>query len=1239
MRTWMTILILIPSVCLGASDLALNSGLEPSAEVITSNLAKTSMRLTLGELALEPIVYEDREYKRFTLAESEHVNFGSISQEGMPDLPLYCNTIIIPDESGFGVNIVSADYETIQDVDIAPAQPFEIEGQEDPIPFMINQAAYTRDEFYPGDLVSIGEPAIFRDFRVADVIVHPVQYNPVTREARVYNNIQYEIIYEGFDDRNVKVRNNNYISEAFMPLYRNFLANADEVLTDYIPQRGGYLIISAYSCTFSAAELAEWKHRKGYDVEVISTSDIGSNPTYAQIKNAIQSAYNNSDPKIEYVVIIGDMDGTLGYKVATNTYSGDATDYPYSMLEGSDYEADVVISRISVRDMNDLNTIMAKTIRYEQHPFMDEPGFWRRGLSVAGPHGSTSPRLMAEWVRLTMLDHGYDVADTVISNTSDSYYTNRITSLINDGVSLVTYRGWGGSSGWSYPSWHTSNIGSLSNGWKIGVMFSIVCNTGDFGSTECFNEAWIRAGSQTTPKGGVGAFGPTNFWTHTRWNNAMVMGITSALLEQDIYHLGAILIAGKLHQHESYPHVPGYHGWQWYYHIYNSLGDPELSVRTDTPKAMAATYNTGIPVGTNFLDLHVDAEAGGPLAGAYVCLVKGRGDNEEIFVGGWTDESGNINFEFNTTTADTMFVTISYRNYIPHQGVCLVTAQECMIGFSDLEIVGDESANPGETLELNISLGNFGSSTAATNVVGNLTSNNPAVQVITGTASYPEIPAGETRDSENHFVIQLDGDIPHNEILAMPLTINSDEGVFESCVFISVESMLFSHTDHSFPGGGANLDPGETADMMINIDNIGEMDGVELTGVLSCVDPYITILDNTAAFGTINIGQSGSNSGDYFSVSADEAAYDGRNINLELELSTSAGAVATTTFNLTLGEVDINAVIGPDNYGYYMYENIDEGYGDLTPVYDWVDIHTIGTRLNFYSTDDGSALVELPFDFVYYGETYTHIIVCTNGFISIDTAHTNSNHYFHNWDNYPIPDPGNARGQISPFWDDLQTYTGGIYTYDDTANNRFIIEWYNNRHTNTYATETFEVIIYDPEFYETQTGDAEIVFQYYAIVNNDNSTADPDEPETYSSIGFENWDEDDGIQYEWNNIYHPGAATIANGRAIKITTNGENLVGINDLSAGLPIEFKLLPNVPNPFNASTTISYDLKTTSKVTLEVFDILGRQIAVLTDEVQPAGHHRVMWQAKDVSSGMYFYRIKAGEFSQTNKMLLLK
>jgi hypothetical protein len=88
-----------------------------------------------------------------------------------------------------------------------------------------------------------------------------------------------------------------------------------------------------------------------------------------------------------------------------------------------------------------------------------------------------------------------------------------------------------------------------------------------------------------------------------------------------------------------------------------------------------------------------------------------------------------------------------------------------------------------------------------------------------------------------------------------------------------------------------------------------------------------------------------------------------------------------------------------------------------------------------------------------------------------------------------------------------------------------------------------------------------------------------------------------------------------------------------------PEEFLLFQNYPNPFNPSTTISYQLPKESFVTLAVYDVLGNEIELLTKDYMPAGIHEVTFDAGDLSSGMYFYRIKASEFDQIHKMILIK
>lgn len=94
----------------------------------------------------------------------------------------------------------------------------------------------------------------------------------------------------------------------------------------------------------------------------------------------------------------------------------------------------------------------------------------------------------------------------------------------------------------------------------------------------------------------------------------------------------------------------------------------------------------------------------------------------------------------------------------------------------------------------------------------------------------------------------------------------------------------------------------------------------------------------------------------------------------------------------------------------------------------------------------------------------------------------------------------------------------------------------------------------------------------------------------------------------------------------------------------LPEDFWLGANYPNPFNPVTTIEYSLPTQSHVLVEVFNIVGNKVQTLVDETQSAGIHSTSWDGNDlngqpVASGIYFYRLQAGEFSQTRRMLLLK
>lgn len=96
--------------------------------------------------------------------------------------------------------------------------------------------------------------------------------------------------------------------------------------------------------------------------------------------------------------------------------------------------------------------------------------------------------------------------------------------------------------------------------------------------------------------------------------------------------------------------------------------------------------------------------------------------------------------------------------------------------------------------------------------------------------------------------------------------------------------------------------------------------------------------------------------------------------------------------------------------------------------------------------------------------------------------------------------------------------------------------------------------------------------------------------------------------------------------------------------SNLPTEYALEQNYPNPFNPNTNIKFALPKAGRVEVSVFNVLGQEVNTLVSEDMPAGNHTIVWDGRNgtgnsVSSGIYFYRIVAGDFSQTKKMLMLK
>ena len=143
----------------------------------------------------------------------------------------------------------------------------------------------------------------------------------------------------------------------------------------------------------------------------------------------------------------------------------------------------------------------------------------------------------------------------------------------------------------------------------------------------------------------------------------------------------------------------------------------------------------------------------------------------------------------------------------------------------------------------------------------------------------------------------------------------------------------------------------------------------------------------------------------------------------------------------------------------------------------------------------------------------------------------------------------------------------------------------------------------------------------------------------------------DGVHWKVYNISNTGVWNYLLSVAVDMNGNiwtgsngfGTTVFNENGISAvsneAEPLSYELVQNYPNPFNPATTISYKVSQPSFVSLKVYDMLGSEITALVNEEKSAGEYHVDFNASGLSSGIYFFKISAGEFTAVRKMLLLK
>ena len=1141
------------------------------------------LKLNLGDIEFD----NHENYKKI-----KYANTGQLFEIGMPDLPKFSTLYMVDKNVEYNVEYQINNSYSIENIDLMPY--FENEEKKQILKGnQLNLNNYSQVESFPNNQLNVLEPKTFRDISVISIEFIPFKYFPEEQRLEVYNDVDIIITPESTiaDNSNIKY------SRPFVKMYESLVPNFTRT-EDMEFQQPAILFIGGGSALDNnhVEDLIEWRHKQGYVIYTAPTSQTGTSSN--NIQNYIEDAYNDFEPKPEYVALLGDVGGSFNIPSFTESWSGysGGGDNPYGLIDGDDLYPDVIVGRISVSSASGMATVINKIIYYEKATFIEQTGTdWYERSALAGdPSASGTSTIITNMYINDMMDE-YDVEN--VSTQYSSGWSSFMSNKLSEGVLFLNYRGYIGVSGFG-----ASNINNSNNGFMLPFATILTCGTGDYSNGEALSESFFEAGSENLPKGAIASVGTATSGTHTMYNNIVNMGMYWGLFSGKAETAGESLVHGKLHLIKTYP--TNYNNYvNIFSHWNNLMGDPATHLWTDTPQGLNVMYNQNLSLGSNFVEVEVNDENNNSVEGALVTLLMG---NDVIFESKMTNSSGIAFFYFENIPEGNMDVTVIKRNHIPHEGTISVNDSFLSVNAvsENININDDSNAfplmgnndgmlNPGETVQIEVPIKNYGSSTES-NLNVELTADSDLITILDNTsATIANLDAIE--ETMVSFTITLAGNAIDGEELGLRLRV-SDFDINESNSYLPIDVYAGRLIINSYSYLSGNvIEPGEYKSISVELKNIGNVSVNNISASIIAPPNTITVEDITFEWDLV--GNGFLSSSNFVQISANENIINGTVIPVQLHLTNSFGYNREEPLHIQVGVATIEDPLGPDQHGYYIYDHGDLGY-NLAGIYDWVEIDPSyggsGANLNLNDSGDGNpslqqtVTVDLPFDFSFYGVEYSQVSICTNGWISFGESEMTS------FRNYSIPGAGGPSPMIAAFWDDLKTSNGDVYTYYDQSNDAYIIEWSDMRTYNHNDENDFQVILYNTL---TPTGDGEIKIQYKTFNNTSTPSNSGWAPShgAYTTIGIENHLGDDGLEYTFHNQYPVTALPLEDESAIFISTRPAAPLTMGDVDQDGVINIvdviQIVNHILNPSLdlISPTQSYVADLNQDSVVNVFDII--------------------------------------------------
>ena len=857
-------------------------------------------------------------------------SYTSNSIDGNPELPSLNKLISVPKGAKVVAKIINKIVKTVSledygiELPLFPNQPSISKGDNpENIDFIFNKDSYSQNSFSQSNIVSTELLGFMRDIQLARISVSPISYNPITNELKIITNLEIEFSFIDIDFAADKLSKQKYYSADFDHLYKkciNYLpSNTKDVITTY-PVK--YVIVSDPIFQTALQPLIDWKTKKGFSVIEAYTNDPNVGTTTTSIKSYLQNMYDSAtinNPAPTYLLIVGDDTQVPSFVGAQHV-----SDMYYCEFDGNgDFYPEMYFGRFSANTVSEVEIQVAKTLTHEKYLFSD-PSFLNNIVLVAGVDASYAPTYGNGQINyatdnyfniahnLTIHNYLYGSGTPITSDMSQA--SASIISNVDEGVGLANYSAHCGPSGWSDPSFNSSDVSGLQNIDEYGLIISNCCTPNKFDEPVCFGEALLRADN----KGALGHIGASNntYWDEDYWWS---VGSTSNIIANPTYSgtgLGAydclmhengeqeedwfitqsqIIHAGNLAVTEAGG------AEQYYWEIYHLMGDPSLMPYIGIPTSLSVSHISVLPIGSTSLIVNSEENS-------YVALSM----NGILLDAQLCDASGVVNLVFNPiSNVGSMDVVVTKQFKQPYLNTLQVISPNGPYVISTNNYLSDINGNNNsladynELVNLTVDLFNLGGGNAQNlNLV--LSTTDQYITIIDSIDNINLINSSQSASSIIPFSFQVATYVPDQHIALCLLTISDNLGnVWTSNINITLNSPVLSHlsisvNDAVLGNGNGKLDAGENLELVIEVNNIGHADAYNLVGTLSSLSSYITINNSSFSLLNLNINQIQNL---IFNISVDQNAPTGTSVVFPFNITDQIYS-HQTDFSENIGVID-----------------------------------------------------------------------------------------------------------------------------------------------------------------------------------------------------------------------------------------------------------------------------------------------------------------------------------------------